>query len=209
MLGGHYASALLTKAAVPRAPFWALVLGAQFIDVLWALFVLAGVEHVRLDLSLPSNPLDLYHMPYTHSLVGALGWAALAGAGARLLWRSNAAAAAVAVAVASHWLLDLLVHRPDLPLWPGSAKLGLGIWNHPLPALVLELALLLGSAWVLARTVAWSRGVWIFAGTLAAIHLALSVGPPPPFGPAGVAIAALALFLGAAAAAARLEKRAG
>ena len=208
MLAGHYSAALLTKAAAPRAPFWALVLGAQFIDVLWALFVLGGIERLRIDASLPSNPLDLYHMPYTHSLLGALFWAGVAFAGARFAWRSNGVAAALAVVVASHWLLDLLVHRPDLPLWPGSAKLGLGIWNYPVPALLLELALLLGSAWVLASRVPWRRGLWIFAGSLAAIQVAVTVGPPP-LGPAGVALTALVLFVGAVFAASRIEARAG
>ena len=196
MVAGHYSAALLTKAAAPRAPFWALVLGAQFIDVLWALCVLVGIEKLRIDPSLPSNPLDLYFMPYTHSLAGALFWGGVAGAGARFLWRSSGIAAAVAVTVASHWLLDLLVHRPDLPLWPGSAKLGLGIWNYPVPALLLELGLLLGSAWILAGRVAWRRGVWIFAGSLAVIQVAVTVGPPP-LGPAGVVITALVLFVAA------------
>ena len=208
MLAGHYSAALLTKAAAPRAPFWALVLGAQFIDVLWALCVVAGIEKLRIDPSLPSNPLDLYFMPYTHSLLGALFWAGVAFTGARIAWRSSGIAAAVAVTVASHWLLDLLVHRPDLPLWPGSAKLGLGIWNYPVPSLLLELALLLGSAWILAGRVAWRRGLWIFAGTLAVIQVAVTIGPPP-LGPAGVAITALVLFVGATLAAARVEARAG
>jgi hypothetical protein len=208
MLAGHYSSALLAKTAVPRAPFWALALAAQFIDVLWALFVLTGVEHLRIDPSLASNPLDLYDMPYTHSLAGALLWAGVAGAAARLAWRSNGVAFAVAAVVASHWFLDWLVHRPDLPLWPGSPKLGLGIWNHPLPALLLELALLIGSAWLLSRRVAWRRALWIFVGSLALIQVVVSVGPPP-LGPAGVAVTALVLFFGASLAAARSEARAG
>jgi membrane-bound metal-dependent hydrolase YbcI (DUF457 family) len=208
MLAGHYASALLTKAVVPRAPFWALVLGAQFIDVLWVLLVLAGVERLRIDPSLASNPLDLFHMPYTHSLVGALLWAAVAGTGARLYWRSNAAGVAVAAAVASHWFLDLLVHRPDLPLWPGSAKLGLGIWSYPVLSLLLELGLLLGSAWLLAGRVSWSRGLWVFVGCLAAIQV-VTTALPPPLGPVGVVLTALVLFVGATLAAARIEARAG
>ena len=108
-----------------------LAIAVQLVDVLWAGFVLAGIEHLRIDASLPSNPLDLYHMPYTHSLLGALGWAALAGA-AFFLWRQERLASLVlAGAVASHWLLDWLVHRPDLLLWSGSAKHGLGLWNYP------------------------------------------------------------------------------
>ena len=206
MLAGHYSAAFVAKVAAPRAPFWTLVLAAQLVDVLWAVFVLAGIENMRLDPSLPSNPLDLYHMPYTHSLLGALGWGALAFAVARRALGGAGVAAAIAATVVSHWLLDLVVHRPDLPLWPGSAKLGFGVWNYPMPALALELALLLGSAWLLSRRVAWRRPLWRFAGALAVIQL-VATFLPPPLGPAGVALIALALFLGATYAAARSEPR--
>ncbi len=208
MLAGHYSAALLAKAAEPRASLWALALAVQLVDVLWALFVLVGIEHLRIDPTLPSNPLVLYDMPFTHSLAGTLGWALLAAALARAAWGRAGVAVAIGAAVASHWPLDWLVHRPDLALWPGSAKHGLGLWNKPLPALGLELALLLGAAAVLARGVSWSRAVWVFAGALAALQIGLTAGPPP-LGPAGVALTALALFVGVSAAAARLERRAG
>jgi hypothetical protein len=208
LLAGHYSAALLAKTAEPRAPLWALVLAVQLVDVLWALFVLLGIEHLRIDPALPSNPLDLYDMPWTHSLAGALFWAALAAGVARAWWGSTGVALAIGAAVASHWLLDWLVHRPDLALWPGSAKHGLGIWNHPLPALALELGLLLGSAALLARRVPWRRGLWIFVGVLAALQLAVTFGPPP-LGPTGVALTALVVFIVASAAAARLESGRG
>ena len=83
MLFGHYSAAFLAKAAEPRLPLWSLAIAVQFVDVLWAVCVLFGIEHLRIDAALASNPLDLYDMPYTHSLVGALGWAALATAAAR------------------------------------------------------------------------------------------------------------------------------
>jgi membrane-bound metal-dependent hydrolase YbcI (DUF457 family) len=208
VLAGHYSAAFLAKAAEPRAPLWALVLAVQLVDVLWALFVLLGIEHLRLDPTLPSNPLDLYDMPYTHSLAGTLVWALLAAAVARAVWGSTRVAAAIGAAVASHWLLDWLVHRPDLALWPGSAKVGLGLWNHPLPALVLELGLLFGSAAVLAARVPWRRGVWTFAAVLAVFQVAVTFSPPQ-LGPAGVAVTALVLFLAASAAAARVERPVG
>ena len=207
MLAGHYSAAFVAKAVAPRAPFWALVLAAQLVDVFWACFVLLGVEHLRLDPALPSNPLDLYHMPYTHSLLGALGWGALAFGVAWRALRDGVAAAAIGATVVAHWFLDLLVHRPDLPLWPGSAKLGLALWNHPFAALALELALLLGSAWWLSRRVAWRRGLWLLAGALAAIQL-VTLFAPPPLGAAGVATSALVLFVGASLAAARIEREA-
>src|SRR5207249_566954 len=79
------------------------------------------------------NPLDLYYMPYTHSLVGALLWSLGAYVAYRLIRRfgaSHRAALLVAVAVFSHWVLDLVVHRPDLPLYDDTLKVGLGLWNH-------------------------------------------------------------------------------
>ena len=205
MLAGHYSSALLAKRLVPGAPFWALALAAQLVDVFWALFVMAGIEHLRLDPTLPSNPLDLYDMPWTHSLVGALAWSAAAFAIARAVWKRTAVAAAIGVTVFSHWVLDLLVHRPDLPLWPGSPKLGLALWNHPVPALALEFGLLFGAAWLLAGRVPWRRSLAILVGALVAFQLLVTI-MPPVLPPAGVGMTALALFLTVAIAAARIER---
>lgn len=208
MLAGHYSSAFLAKRVVPGAPFFALVLAAQLVDVFWALFVLGGIEHLRIDPSLPSNPLDLYDMPWTHSLVGALGWSAAAFIAARAVWHSTRVAVAVGATVFSHWLLDLLVHRPDLALWPGGTKLGLGLWNHPAAALTIEFGLLFGTAWLLAQRVAWRRGLLLLAAGLAAFQLMVTFSPPS-LPPAGVAVTALALFVSMTLAAHRLERRAG
>jgi LexA-binding, inner membrane-associated putative hydrolase len=183
------------------------VLAAQGVDVLWALFVLGGIEHLRVDPALPSNPLDLYDMPWTHSLAGALVWSAVGFGLARAAFGSNAVALAVGATVGSHWLLDLLVHRPDLPLWPGSAKVGFGLWNYPVTAFVVEIGLLFATAWWLGRRVPWWRSLYAFVGVLALIQLVLTLGPPA-FGPTGVAISALSLFLGATLAAAGIERRA-
>jgi hypothetical protein len=205
MLAGHYSSALLAKRLVPAAPFWALALAAQLVDVFWAIFVMAGIEHLRLDPALPSNPLDLYDMPWTHSLVGALAWSAAAFVLAQAVWRRTAVSLAIAATVLSHWLLDLLVHRPDLPLWPGSRKLGLAIWNYPAAALALELGLLFGTAWLLSPRVAWRRGLAILVGALAVFQLFVTL-VPPILPPAGVAMTGLALFVTVAIAAARIER---
>ena len=205
MLAGHYSSALLAKRLVPAAPFWALALAAQLVDVFWAVFVMAGVEHLRIDPSLPSNPLDLYHLPWTHSLVGAFAWAAAAAVLAQAVWRRTAISAAIGATVLSHWVLDLLVHRPDLPLWPGSEKLGLALWNHPAAAMALEFGLLLGAAWLLASRVPWRRGLAILVGALAAFQLAVTLAPPA-LPASGVAVTALVLFVTVAVAAARIER---
>jgi hypothetical protein len=111
---GHYSAAFAAKAAVPRVRLWIFLLAAQFVDILWVTFVVAGVEHVRMVATLPSNPLDLYHMPYSHSLLATVFWSGFAFAGARfVLGLDRVAAGAVSLVVASHWFLDLLVHRRD------------------------------------------------------------------------------------------------
>jgi hypothetical protein len=208
VLAGHYSAAFLAKSADPSVPLWLLALAVQAVDVLWALFVLAGIEHLRIDPSLASNPLDLYDMPYTHSLLGTLVWAGLAFA-ISLRWLGRARSAAVAAAaVASHWGLDWLVHRPDLTLYGVPPKLGLGLWDHPLPALALELALLVGSALLYVRTnrlsgSARNRALGL-AGALVAVQLVLTASPPA-FGPAGIALTALLLFGAVAWGAARVE----
>jgi len=209
VLAGHYSAAFLAKAAAPRTPLWLLALAVQLVDVLWAVFVLLGVERLHLDPSLPSNPLVLEHMPYTHSLLGTLVWAALAGFATERWLGSRAAAGAVAAAVSSHWLLDVLVHRPDLTLWGGPPKLGLGLWNLPALALALELGLLLASALLCLRVGAipasGRRGVFVLVGALAVAQLATTLSPPA-FGPNGVAVSALVLFALVAWAARRIER---
>jgi hypothetical protein len=208
MLAGHYSAAFLAKAAAPRTPLWLLALAVQLVDVLWAGFVLLGVERMQLDPSLPSNPLVLEYMPYTHSLLGTLVWAGLAALATQRWLGSRSAALAVAAAVASHWLLDVLVHRPDMTLWGAPPKLGLGIWNYPALALALELGLLLTTALACLRSGAIvasrRRGVLVGIALLATLQLVTTLAPPA-LGPSGVAATALLTFGLVALGARRLE----
>jgi hypothetical protein len=162
MFIGHYSAALAAKAAEPRAPLWAYVIGCQLLDVAWAGFVALGVEKVRIDPSLPGSSLDLYQMPWTHSLPGALAWSLAAAVAVRLAMKLPLRAALfVGLAVFSHWILDLAVHRPDLLLWPDGPKVGLALWNYPVPEEALEIGLLAvaGLFWVGWR-VRDGRRVW-------------------------------------------------
>jgi hypothetical protein len=184
MFAGHYSASFLAKAVEPRAPLWALLLAAQFVDILWGAFVLTGIEQARLDTTLASNPLDLGYMPYTHSLVGTVVWSAVAFALARRrLGLGSSAAFAVAATVASHWLLDWVVHRPDLTLGFTGRKLGLAIWNHPNAAYSLEVALVIGSVWLCVRACGIggreSRRWLGIAAALVALQTAQSFGPLP------------------------------
>jgi hypothetical protein len=196
---GHYGAAFLAKRAEPRAPLWALLLAVMWVDVMWAIFILAGLEHARVDPSLPGFPVDLEHMPYTHSLVATFAWAGLAFLVARraLGWPLGVAVA-IAAAVASHWFHDLPVHRPDLPLVWGEPKLGFGLWNYPTPALALEIAWLLTTVLVLVRSRAVGEPaharIWRLALTLVALQAVTTFGPVPP-GMTLIAASALLTFL--------------
>jgi hypothetical protein len=196
MFVGHYAVALAAKAAEPRARLWTYVAAVQLLDIGWGGLVAAGVEKMRVDPSLPGSPLDLYFMPYTHSLAGALAWSAgaliLSRLALRLPWR---AAAFVGLAIFSHWLLDLLVHRPDLELWTGQAKLGLGLWNYPLPEMALELGLvgIAGGMLIAARKDAGSRA-WPVVAFMAFLTALQMFASSTPFNPDPVITGALTLL---------------
>jgi hypothetical protein len=139
---GHFAPALAVSAATPDAPrLGTLFFAAQLVDVAFFLFVMGGVEHMRVVPGITAmNPMDLHHMPYTHSLLAATLWGLGFGLAVWIASRNLSAGIWAAVVVASHWLLDLLVHRPDLTLSGDPPKLGLGLWDYPLAAIPLELA---------------------------------------------------------------------
>lgn len=178
MFVGHYAPALVANAIEPRVPLWLFFVAVQLVDVVWAVLVLLGIEHVRIDPDLPSNPLVLEYMPYTHSLVATVAWA---GSAFLVTWHrfGNRGAALVAAAVSSHWLCDLLVHRPDLPLLWTAPKLGMSLWNLPGLAWALEVGMVLAAAWWCARNGVgpprWT--LWVLATTLALVQTAMALGP--------------------------------
>lgn len=130
MFVGHYAAALAAKAIEPRAPLWTLAAGCQLVDIGWSAFIIAGVERASVDPSLPGSSLVLEHMPWTHSLPMTFVWSAGAALLALVLLRLPLRASVlIGLTVASHWVLDFLVHRPDLELWFGGDKVGLSWWN--------------------------------------------------------------------------------
>src|SRR5437867_1822257 len=151
MFVGHYGVSFAAKKGAPSVPLWVLFISVQLLDCAWAPFVLLGIERVRIVPGITaSNPLDLYYMPFTHSLLAAALWSAGAFAAYRLAApkATRTASLVVAAAVFSHWVLDFVVHRPDLPLYDDAAKVGLGLWNHPALALGLEIAVLFGGMWL-------------------------------------------------------------
>ena len=186
MFVGHY-SAAFAAAALPKAPkLGTLFVAAQLVDIAFFSFVPLDIEHMRVAPGTAvMNPMDLYDMPWTHSLAGAFAW----GVGFAILLRAtlgNWTAGAIGGAVVvSHWLLDLLVHVPDLTIAGQPPKLGLGLWNYPGIAMPLELALLLGSAWFYARATK-STGATAALPALLVVLLALQAFNW--FGPAPVAV---------------------
>jgi membrane-bound metal-dependent hydrolase YbcI (DUF457 family) len=200
MFVGHLAAALGAKRAVPRVPLGALVAASFGLDLLWPMFLLAGLETVRVD---PGNtaftPLAFDHYPWTHSLAMAMAWGALAGLSAAAWLGNRRAGVVIGATVVSHWILDLLTHRPDLPLWPGSALFGLSLWQSIPATLVVEGAFYL-TAIELYRRRFRDRdrvGRWAFWSLVALTTIIWLSGPwsPPPPDWKPVAVVALALWL--------------
>jgi hypothetical protein len=199
MFVGHYAAAFAAKAIEPKAPMWTLAAGCQLVDVGWSVFIMAGVERASVDPSLPGSPLVLEHMPWTHSLPMTFVWSIGAALLARWLLRLPVwASVIVGLSVASHWLLDLIVHRPDLELWFGGEKVGLALWNYPVPEQALEIGLvaIFGAAWAASRK-GLGRAAWpavAFIAFLVALQIAAMVSPVTA-GPAGVQVGLMALVV--------------
>lgn len=207
MFVGHYGPA--AAVAGKRIKLWHGFIAVQFLDILWAPFILLGVEKARIvERFTASNHFDLYFMPYTHSLVMAAVWSVVAG-GAYALWRKAAGVTGgviIGALVFSHWILDFITHKPDLELWFGGPKVGLGLWDNRPVAVSAEFALLIvGLAVYLGRTRA--RGVW---GGLAPMLLLMAMTAaqvygnfgPPPGGADEAAISAIVAYAAFAALAA-------
>ena len=205
MFIGHYSVSFAIKAHERSIPLWVLFIAVQFLDVFWGIFILTGVEKARIVPGITAtNPLDLYYMPYTHSLVGALFWSAV---GFALYWffrgREGSAALLVGVAVFSHWLLDLVVHRPDLALYDDTYKMGLGLWDYPATAFALEIALLFGGIFLYLRSTTATDaigkyGIPILALLMIVAQSVVFFGSPPTSAGATAVTALVAYFVFAA-----------
>lgn len=201
MFIGHYAIGFGAKKAVPRVSLGTLFLSVQFLDMIWPLFLILGLEHVRID---PGNtvftPLDLHDYPYSHSLVMALMWSILFGLGYYMVRRYLRGALVLGAGVMSHWILDFITHRPDLPIYPGSATyVGLGLWNSFFGTMAVEsLIFLIGVAIYARATKEIDRtgrlAFWALVIFLVVAYLAAAFGPPPPSEPA-IAWGSLAIWL--------------
>jgi hypothetical protein len=209
---GHYGPSFAGKAIENRVPLWLLFIAVQFVDVLWGIFVLLGIEKVRIVPGITaSSPLDLYYMPYTHSLAGALGWSLLAFLGCQLVpsLRGRRTGLIVGAAVFSHWILDLVVHRPDLALYDSVFKMGFGLWNYRVPAFILEMAVLFGGAAMYIKTVTRKTKVMVYVVLLAVLQLVGTFFLPAPASDRAEALTALLFYFLLAAIARWVEKGQG
>jgi len=178
---GHAALAMAAKPLAPRAHLGVALAATYWLDIVWPLLVLAGIERVEIAAGDTAfTPLNFVYYPWTHSLVAALVWAMLFGA---VCWKLGRRAALVMGAlVFSHWVLDALSHRPDLPLWPGSGtRVGLGLWNSVAGTLALESAMFIAGAVIYVRTSGRaSVGFWALIAFFVLAYLGAAFGPPPP-----------------------------
>lgn len=186
MFIGHFAVALAAKRAAPRAKLGTLVMAAQWLDLLWPIFLLFGLEHVRPAPGITRfSPFDFVSYPYTHSLAAVIGWAILLSAIFFLIRRDLRAAGVIGLLVLSHWVLDWLTHRPDLPLYPNGPKVGLGLWNSVAATLVIEILLFVGGSVSYLRATR-SRDktgtftLWSFLAFLTVMYFASSFSPSVP-----------------------------
>jgi len=188
MFVGHYGVAFAARGAEKRLPLWVYFLAVQWVDLVWTVLVYFGVERVSIVPGVnPSGPLVFDYYPYTHSLAAGLCWAAIAFVGYRVLTRRQGpqrVAAFLALAVLSHWFLDLIVHQPDLPVYDENWKVGLGLWNHPMVELAVELALLVaGLVYYFKKmpelSTARRIATVVLCLVIVAIQLAGDFGPPP------------------------------
>lgn len=182
MFIGHFAPALAAAAVSSRAPkLHTLFIAAQLVDWAFFTFAIIGIERMRITPGITKmNPMDLYHMPYTHSLLGSAVWAVIFGLVMLVAYRQFVAAILGAAVVLSHWVLDLLVHRPDLTLAGGDEHLGMGLWNYPLIEMPLELIITIGAfVWFVRRTKGPIGPPLILMAVLLIFQTIDWFGPPP------------------------------
>ncbi len=186
MFIGHFGAGFAAKSIDRRPSLGTLFLAAQVSDLLWPVLLLFGIEQVRID---PGNtaftPLNFIYYPFSHSFLGVLAWGVLFGVLYYLIKRNLKSAVVLGALVLSHWFLDLLTHRPDLPLsfW-NNTKVGLGLWNSVILSIVVE-GLIFGSGVLLysiatrARNLRGKITLWSLVTLLTVFYIMNIFGPPP------------------------------
>ncbi|HEX9119296.1 MAG TPA: hypothetical protein VF840_02040 [Terriglobales bacterium] len=192
MFIGHFAVGFAAKKYAPRANLATLLAAALFLDILWPIFVLAGWEQVRID---PGNtrftPLDFVSYPWSHSLLMAVVWATAFALVFYGITRYRPGTVVIWIGVVSHWVLDWVSHRPDMPLYPGGPKLGLGLWNSIAGTMIVEVAMFAAGVYLYVHATRASdvSGQYLLAGF---VGLLLILYGADRFSPAPPSVAAIA-----------------
>ena len=187
MFIGHFAMGMAGKKIEPAVSLGTLFFAAQFLDLLWPTLLLFDVEHVSIEPGVSNvTPLAFTDYPISHSLLAVLGWSIVFGVIYFLITKNRRASILLGALVLSHWILDVIVHIPDLPLYPGdSPKVGLGLWNSMTLTILVEGIIFISGIVVYVNTkrklnekVNWR--FWSLVVFLVIIHILNFVGPPPP-----------------------------
>ena len=184
MFIGHYALALSAKKIDNLPSLAILFIAVQFLDLLWPIFVLLGIETFAIEVgNTAMTPLNFISYPYSHSLLASIFWAILFAIGYFLIKKNKKGAVLLGILVFSHWILDFLTHRPDLQLSPfSSIRVGLGLWNMPVATIIIEVGLFLTGVLLYIKTAVPKRKVafWVLILSLVGIYFMNVYGPPPP-----------------------------
>ena len=187
MFIGHFAVAFAAKRVAPRPSLGLTFVAAQLADLLWPIFLLVGMEQVRVAPG--TNPflnLEFTSYPWSHSLVMQLLLGAVLGGLYALRSRDTRGALVLFALVPSHWVLDWITHVPDMPLAPGVAtKVGLGLWRHPTATIVIKVIMYVAGVAIYARSTQavdnkGRYGFWALVATLVGFYALSIVSPPPP-----------------------------
>lgn len=200
MFVGHLAVALGSKKIESKVPLAVAVAAAFGIDLLWPILLLTGAESVRIAPGITAfTPLDFVSYPWSHSLAMVLVWSVLAALVAKAWLKDTRVALVLGALVLSHWILDWVTHRPDLPLWPGGPLVGLGLWNSVPATLAVEGSLLAIGVWAFlsATSSAGRAGMGAFVALLLLCVATWVSGPwsPPPPSATAIAWVGLALWI--------------
>jgi len=201
MFIGHFGVGLAAKKIDTKPSLGTLFMASQFIDLLWPLLLLVGLEHVIIE---PGNtaftPLNFVDYPISHGFFSVLIWSILFGLAYYIIKRNVKSSLVLGALVMSHWVLDLITHRPDLPLFPWSeAKVGLGLWNSVVLTIIIEGFIFIGGAYLYMRTTRaenkkGSIALWSLLIFLGVVYVSNIFGPPPP-GEGPIAIVGLSQWL--------------
>ena len=187
MFIGHFGVGFAAKKVVKKTSLGTLFLASQFVDLLWPILLILGIEKVEINpVNTGLTPLNFVYYPFSHSLLAAIVWAFIFGLIYYLIKKDLGSAIWCGLLVPSHWILDLIVHRPDLPLWPGhgSPMFGLGLWSSIYGTIIIEVGIFLVGVYLYSKTTepknkTGSISLWILVIFLMLVYFMNIFGPPP------------------------------